>query len=162
MQRGVLWPACLPSTIHKGTRGIFAGWSAPLDLAAYYGNQQRNYNALFYTVAQYMQENFILHHIEVEKVQCNDPSWMKSNSPYPAGTICARDPSQQSCFDAGDSGGGLMMERLQGGYSWEGTLSAYKGCDRAINNGGNVYTIQGENPAIFTQGSCFLPWIAAT
>ena len=24
------------------------------------------------------------------------------------------------------------MERLQGGYSWEGTLSSYRGCQRVI------------------------------
>ena len=83
---------------------------------------------------------------------------MKSNSPYPAGTICARDPTLQTCFDTGDSGSGLMMERIQGGYSWEGALSAYKGCDnfQLSNN-----LRWGENPGIFTQGSCYLPWIAS-
>ena len=46
------------------------------------------------------------------------------------GTICATDPSKLSCFDPGDSGSGLMMERFQGGYSWEGVLSFYRGCDQ--------------------------------
>ena len=55
-----------------------------------------------------------------------------SNEKICAGTICAVEPSQASCFDSGDSGSGLMMERFQGGYSWEGALSFYRGCDQVI------------------------------
>ena len=47
---------------------------------------------------------------------------------FMSGTICAVDPAQKACFNTGDSGSGLMMERFQGGYSWEGTLSTYRGC----------------------------------
>ena len=45
-----------------------------------------------------------------------------------SGIICGYDPSKGSCFDTGDSGSGLLLERLQGGYSWEGPLSFYRGC----------------------------------
>ena len=47
--------------------------------------------------------------------------------------ICAADPTKFSCLDPGDSGSGLMMERFQGGYSWEGALSFYRGCDQIYN-----------------------------
>ena len=49
------------------------------------------------------------------------------------GTICAADPSLASCLDTGNSGSGLMMERFQGGYSWEGALSFYRGCDQSVS-----------------------------
>ena len=55
---------------------------------------------------------------------------------YLPGTICGVDPSKQSCFDTGDSGSGLFMERFQGGYSWEGTLSSYRGCRIQTQSGG--------------------------
>lgn len=74
------------------------------------------------------------------------------------GTICAVEPSKASCLDTGDSGSGLVMERFQGGYSWEGALSFYRGCDQPRLDG--IRISFGENPGVFTEGSCYLPWIA--
>ena len=94
------------------------------------------------TIDEYRQET-ILQHTEIENTSCADPMWMGSNSFYPrgtiiiitstyvhlilTGTICGVAPSRQGCFDTGDSGSGLFMERFQGGNSWEGMLSAYRG-----------------------------------
>jgi len=110
----------------------------------------------------------MLRHIEVEEVTCQDPAWMNSNSFYPKGTVCAENPSKVNCFDFGDSGGGLFLERKKGGYSWEGALSSYRGCSNdvidVISNQtiGAVLNSNAENPGVFTEGSCFLPWIAAS
>ena len=71
------------------------------------------------------------------------------------GTICGVDPAKSTCFDTGDSGSGLFMERIQVGYSWEGALSTYRGCTIE-----NPERFAGENPGVFTEGSCFLEWIA--
>ena len=88
------------------------------------------------------------------------------------GTICGVEPSLASCLDTGDSCSGLIMERFQGGYSWEGALSFYRGCDQLrlifCFTSVNIVLLQldgisisiGENPGVFTEGSCYLPWIA--
>ena len=54
-------------------------------------------------------------------------NWRTSVTILSLGTICARDPSTARVFESANSGSGLFMERFQGGYSWEGTLSAYRG-----------------------------------
>ena len=97
------------------------------------------------------------------QVNCTDPSWMKSDTFYPSGTVCYRDPSSNSCPDFGDSGLGIMRSwrtlNEPDRYSWDGTLSMYKGCDRKRVIYGLIFHA-GENPSVFTDGYCFLPWIA--
>ena len=53
---------------------------------------------------------------------------------FEQGTICGLDPAKLSCFDTGNSGSGIFMERIQGGYSWEGALSSYRGCFPSLIN----------------------------
>lgn len=166
-----LTPACLPTKKYKTDikpRGIFAGWKSPFDLGIFFEQNKVGAEPFFpirLTVDQYRSEN-ILRHKEVEKVDCEDPAWMGSNSFYPKGTVCAKDPSQGSCFDFGDSGSGLFLERYQGDYSWEGLLSSYRGCSvratLALSDNLLNAEFKGENPGVFTEGSCYLPWIAAS
>ena len=82
---------------------------------------------------------------------------------YPAGTECYRDPSQGSCFLFGNSGSGLVREFNKSSpnqHAYTGPLSMSKSCDqiwildRAIQYGS-------ENPGVFTDAYCYLPWIAA-
>ena len=87
---------------------------------------------------------------------------------YPEGVLCARDPSASSCFQFGNSGSALLLPFVgwPGGprrYSWAGSLSMYRGCDQAtpVNISGSIKeAFAGENPGIFTQASCYLPWLA--
>ena len=107
-----------------------------------------------------------------QMAKCEDPDWMKIPSPgtfYPAGVLCARDPSGASCLQFGNSGSGLMRAYIGGPggsylYSWVGSLSMYKGCDQAATGytlGASAFNSpRGDNPGIFTQASCHLAWIA--
>ena len=102
---------------------------------------------------------------------CKDPAWMQSKSSsfygeetfYPAGTECYRDPSQASCFLFGNSGSGLVRQFNKSSprqHAFTGPLSMSKSCDqiwildKAIQYGS-------ENPGVFTDAYCYLPWIAA-
>ena len=83
LERGKLYPACLPSILHKDDRGIFAGWRDPADLGEYYPeNDLFNLNS---SLDVYRQEELILRHIGVRNTTCKDPEWMNSNTYYPAG-----------------------------------------------------------------------------
>jgi len=162
VQKGKLYPACLPSKTQKNQRGIFSGWRDPIELGAFF---KGGVLGLDIKLDEWRKE-FVLNHIAIENVTCKDPPWMGSDSFYPAGTICAVDQSKGSCFTTGDSGSGFFME-MQGEYSWEGTLSSYRGCSTELIStfedtpsivvGGRFV---GENPGVFTQGSCYLQWIA--
>ena len=87
---------------------------------------------------------------------------------YPEGVLCARDPSASSCFQFGNSGSALLLPYFgwPGGprrYSWVGSLSMYRGCDQAtvVDTSGTFKEVKaGENPGVFTQASCYLPWLA--
>ena len=68
--------------------------------------------------------------------QLNSPGPDLVQSKLNLGAICGFDPSKGSCFDTGDSGSGLLLERFQGGYSWEGPLSFYRGCQNEFINFG--------------------------
>ena len=102
--------------------------------------------------------------------ECRDPEWMMiaNSSFYPQGVICARDPSASSCFHFGNSGSGLLLPFAGwlGGpqrFSWVGSLSMYNGCDQAttVDISGSIReAMAGENPGVFTQATCYLPWIA--
>ena len=102
---------------------------------------------------------------------CKDPAWMRSDSNsqfseetfYPAGTECYRDPSQGSCFLFGNSGSGLVRqfnESSPNQYAYTGPLSMSKSCDQ-IWILGNAIQYSSENPGVFTDAYCYLPWIAA-
>ena len=108
---------------------------------------------------------------------CMDPAWMRSNEDneakrrqfsnedtfYPAGTECYRDPSQGSCFLFGNSGSGLVRpfnESSPDQHAYTGPLSMSKSCDQIwLLNKAIQYS--SENPGVFTDAYCYLPWIAA-
>ena len=102
---------------------------------------------------------------------CKDPAWMRSNSNafskeetfYPAGTECYRDPSQGSCFLFGNSGSGLVRKFNKSSpsqHAFTGPLSMSKSCDQ-IQIYDNTIQYSSENPGVFTDAYCYLPWIAA-
>ena len=106
-----------------------------------------------------------------------DPAWMRSNEDneakrrqfsnedtfYPAGTECYRDPSQGSCFLFGNSGSGLVRPFNKSSpdqHAYTGPLSMSKSCDQIwLLNKAIQYS--SENPGVFTDAYCYLPWIAA-
>ena len=162
-----IWPACLPKeTYLEGVPGVVAGWRDPIP--NYFGftdNEQ--------TAEAYRLVNLELRQARMELMdECRDPDWMEiTNSTfYPQGVICARDPSASSCLQFGNSGSGLLLPFAGwlGGpqrFSWVGSLSMYKGCDQAIATTVDISgtireAMAGENPGIFTQATCYLPWIA--
>ena len=98
---------------------------------------------------------------QVEKTECEDPKWMKTDTFYPKGTECYRDPSQNSCFTFGNSGSGVLRKTTKDRYAFTGPLSMTKSCDSAYIFD-NQISYSSANPGIFTDAYCYLPWIAAT
>ena len=84
LQRRKLYPACLPSILHKNQRAIFAGWKDPADLGEYYPEnfQQSNVSK---TVDSYREQQLILRHLGLVNTTCKDPQWMNPNTFYPEG-----------------------------------------------------------------------------
>ena len=79
-----VWPACQPKEEYKpGSTGILAGW---MD-----GEPTYLYDST--TVGGYRFSNYFPRQMQVEEVVCRDPAWMNSNTYYPQGTVCYRDPS---------------------------------------------------------------------
>jgi len=161
-----IYPACLPTRAHLNKRGILAGWADPLEFGFFYPeNSPGGSSTVEENINEYREKHLIMKHIELEVGKCKDPEWMGSSSYHPKGTICGFDPSRGSCFDTGDSGSGLLVKRMQKGYSWEGPLSFYRGCQNEfLSFGQSVQTglafYVGENPGVFTEGACYLKWIA--
>ena len=161
VREGYIYPACLPTRddTQPGKTGIFASWRDPTPLYVYY-------NLDLYvdrTVQRYRKDDLVLRHTRMDIVECGDPAWMGSNTFYPRGVLCGRDPSCESCLDAGDSGSGLVIRRGDSeSYAWVGPLSFYRGCDRSVAQDveTTVSVFNGENPGIFTNGGCYLEWIA--
>jgi len=147
-KQGHIFPAYLPSSRTSSSQGILASWKDVLPIDWYYGFTT--------TVERYRRNELLLKHVILDRSVCKDPSWMESDTFYPKGTFCARDLSTNTCFDTGDSGSGFIKDRGDGKYSWEGSLSFYRGCDRYSYFSGYL----GENPGVFSQGSCHLEWIA--
>ena len=83
LQRRKLYPACLPSILHKSNDGLFAGWRDPADLGEYYS--ENSPGDLINTVDQYREEQLILRHIRVKNTTCKDPKWMMTDTYYPKG-----------------------------------------------------------------------------
>ena len=149
-----LFPACLPKQEYSSNKGIFAGW---LDPEPYYRvSPTENLGTYRRT---YLQTKQVL----VEEVLCRDPPWMRSNTFYPAGTECYRDPSQTSCFLFGNSGSGVLRQFPSADgkqrFSWTGLLTLSKGCDLSFISRGEI-TYAAENSGVFTSGICYLDWIA--
>ena len=103
MERQRLWPACLPKpeSSYTGTRGLFAGWDAP-------GMRNRTQKPS-YTIQEYI-DSHLPNQVQLEAVPCQDPAWMDSNTFYPAGTHCFRDPTFFSCPDYGNAGSGVLRK----------------------------------------------------
>ena len=161
-----IWPACFPKEGYvKEVPGLVAGWRDPIPTFFNYDNAEQN-------AYGYRLKNLELRQTRMEVMrECKDPDWMgmeANSSYYPQGVICAQDPSASSCFHFGNSGSALLLPFVgwpkgPRRYSWVGSLSMYRGCDQAtsVDTSGSVReSLAGENPGIFTQASCYLPWIA--
>ena len=85
LQRRKLYPACLPSILHKDECGIFAGWRAPANIREFYPENDDLYifRNISETVDSYRQKQLILRHIGVKNATCKDPQWMNTNTFYP-------------------------------------------------------------------------------
>ena len=112
--------------------------------------------------------------------RCRDPSWMRTSTWtqangttkdtfYPAGTKCYIDPSRSSCFLFGNSGSGVIrsittkskeLSKEITQYAYTGPLSMSKSCDD-ITIMDDKISYGAENPGIFTDAYCYLPWIAS-
>ena len=165
MSRRGIWPACFPKKSYMEAPSILAGWKDPRPSFLSYADDEEIARVYSLRNLQQRQTRMKL------KAKCQDPKWMniKEGSFYPAGTICAKDPSSSSCLVFGNSGSPLMRPytghpgRGPYWYSWTGSLSMYYGCDQAlsINTGdSDVVAHAGDNPGVFTQASCYLQWIA--
>ena len=165
MHQDFIWPACLPRAEEAyipGNRGILAGWLALLP-TSFFNPNLRLINYQLET--QYEQESLY------ERVPCSDPAWMKSNTYYPFGTLCFADAALASALNFGVSGSGIMRPFLASDgqqpavrYSWAGPLSLSKGNDYTVRfPRQNLNFIQGRssNPSVFTDGRCYMGWIAA-
>ena len=91
-----------------------------------------------------------------------------SKTYHPPATVRAKDITAQSCFSTGESGSPLMVKEEMGPERFfiEGILSFVKGCELfsfgATTADQSHFQLfqKGENPAVYTKLSCFLPWVA--
>jgi len=179
-----IWPVCLPKNDEEFTGrgltdGFIAGWLDtppvsqldPLQL----GVESNSFRGVRF--------NFLPRISRMKALDvCEDPEWQKNvgvNTFYPRGTSCFRDPSRASCVDFGSSGSGMVRQWRQYGvsqqqdgsmlptyqYSLAGPLSMSKGCDEAleIRREETVlrdYIYRGSNPAVVTDLTCYMDWIA--
>ena len=105
----------------------------------------------------------------MEALGCRDPAWMMTGTReggtfYPAATECYRDPSQATCFFFGNSGSGVVRKfkhenEQEERFAFTGPLSMSKSCD-SIYIFDEQITYSSENPGVFTDAYCYLPWIA--
>ena len=174
MKREELWPACLPKKEYTSNRGIFAGW---LDQEPFYRTTtnrisvyERTYQLLKMAEVELRvkPENLTMFP-QVEFMTCRDPAWMRSiynraGTFYPAATECYRDTTQASCFLFGNSGSGVIRKFTPPGmkerYAFTGPLSMSKSCD-SIWVVDKLISYSSENPGVFTDAYCYLPWIAS-
>lgn len=149
-----MYPACLPKQTYDSDRGIFAAWSDPEPV--YRINNKTSLE--LYTLNYFYPRQVIM-----KEVNCTDPSWMKSNTYYPPGTVCYRDPSYASCVQFGNSGAGIVrkFDNVNGTdiFSLTGLLSMSKGCDIAWIESNSI-SYASKNPNVFTDAYCYLDWIA--
>jgi hypothetical protein len=161
MSQSSIWPACLPKASETaylpGNRGILSGWISPLPTYLYFPDTP---------LGTYAGQNLWERESLFEKVPCGDPAWMKSNTFYPAGTVCYTEPAWAASVQFGVSGSGIMRPFLtldnKTHYSWAGPLSLSKGTDLIIfptlKYGQTQFS---SNPAVFTDARCYMDWIAA-
>ena len=169
MKDGTLTPACLPQKSYTRKRGIFAGWLDQEPFFRVSTNNLKGYERAYLKIRQVeVGLKFILHNLadQVENVRCKDPDWMQTNTFFPKGTECYRDPSQGSCFTFGNSGSGVLRNiapyrPIKYKYAFTGPLSMTKSCDSAYIFDNQISYSSG-NPGIFTDAYCYLPWIAKT
>lgn len=163
-----IFPSCLPpgsGTEDLSPDAVHSGWSRPVP---FYFLQ-----TFAPSFTPYWDDFFKQWHYKMELTTCQDPTTViftgaqllnPSNSPYPAGVVCAKDFTRSSCFSTGDSGSPLMVQELsRNRYYTEGILSFVKGCDDwrfGGTSGGDALYHYSENPAVYTKLSCYLPWIA--
>ena len=155
-----IWPACLPTADKAyvpGNRGILAGWSEPLPTYLGAGTNLQDYANQYLVGREALFEG---------QPACADPAWMKSNTYYPAGTTCYTVVAWAGSVQFGISGSGLVRPFLasdgeQTCYSWVGPLSLSKGSDRTVLSDYSGLIDYSSNPAVFTDGRCYLDWIAA-
>ena len=82
--KGVTWPACLPKKEYDPeSLGIIAGWQDSEALSLFPDG----------SIFAYRVFNFFPRQMQVEEIVCRDPAWMGTNTYYPQGTVCYRDPS---------------------------------------------------------------------
>ena len=130
-----VWPACLPkldsaSQKYKSdrTKDFFAGWMDP----------EPSYRSTGSLSLERQKSNYFLpRETQVQKTKCADPQWMSSNTYYPPGTICYKDPTEGSCFQNGNSGSSVMTHfkttEEEDAYAFVGPLSMHKGCDQVCD-----------------------------
>jgi hypothetical protein len=154
-----VWPACLPKSEESylaGNRGILAGWNEPRPTQWISG----------LSLQEYINQDLIVNEALFERQPaCSDPTWMRSNTYYPAGTVCYTEAAWAASIQFGLSGSGLVRPFISTTgtthFSWIGPLSLSKGSDRSlISNSGNLIGYS-SNPAVFTDAFCYLDWIAA-
>ena len=99
LEEGVLWPACLPRQSEDPGKDFFAGWKDQEPIHKLGPDVK---------VGSITKNDYFPRRINVRRVNCSDPEWMKSNTYYPARTLCYKDPSEGSCFQHGNSGSSVM------------------------------------------------------
>ena len=128
LEKGKLWPACLPRFLDDLDQAFFAGWKDQEPLYAIDGDVK---------VSAITDNDYLPRRVQVQRMNCKDPEWMESDTFYPARTLCYRDPSQGSCFQHGNSGSSVMtfFNTADGNesYAFTGPLSMHKGCDKVIS-----------------------------
>ena len=127
LEEGVLWPACLPRLQPEDSDlTFFNGWKDQEPIHKLDDDVK---------VVSITRNDYVPRRVQVKNVTCKDPEWMKSNTFYPARTLCFKDPSEGSCFQHGNSGSSVMTHFLANGrdeaYAFTGPLSMHKGCDKA-------------------------------
>ena len=155
------WPACLPkaeSAYLPGNRGILVGWNEPVPTYLERASSLQYYNTQNWIVREALFER---------QPHCADPVWMRSATYYPAGTVCYTEAAWAGSVQFGISGSGLARPFASATagqpprYSWAGLLSFSKGSDYTVLDENIGWTQYSSNPAVFTDGRCYLDWIAA-
>lgn len=167
---GKIYPACLPRpdpSDYLGTQAILPAWRDPKP--KYFSESDQEESAV-----EYRLKNLLIRQVQLEEDDCKDPNWMDSNTYYPPKVRCFKDRTKSSCLLFGSSGSGVVRpfrtppvspdlleyNLSQKSFAWVGPLSMNKGCDRAIIIKSTKVSFGAENPSIFTDGSCYLDWIA--
>ena len=161
LNESYIWPACLPRTLPRTPdeqkKDFFTGW---IDSEPHY--KQRKGSRI--TVHEHNERYFHPRQHQVTLQKCSDPGWMRSQTYYPPGTLCYKDPTEASCFRFGNSGSSVMTHFKNATnvskFAFTGPLSLHKGCDQVWElDSGLIYG--SENPGVFTDARCYMRWIAA-